>query len=77
MKTFELIEKLSEYPSELEVRVLNTAIEDDCSCPTFTVHSVSANSENNDEFNLETDVDYLVIEFTDGEYIQDEFNITM
>ncbi|MHB8871592.1 MAG: hypothetical protein ACYC5G_04010 [Candidatus Doudnabacteria bacterium] len=75
MLVSELVSKLLTYPQDLEVRTLNTAIEDDCSCPTFTIHSVSSNSENNEEFDSVRDVEYLVIEFTDDEYIQDEFNI--
>ena len=77
MLVSELASKLLTYPRDLEVRTLNTAIEDNESCPTFTIHSVSANSENNEEFDSSRDVDYLTIEFTDNEYIQDEFNITL
>lgn len=77
MLVSELASKLLTYPQDLEVRTLNTAIEDNESCPTFTIHSVSANSENNEEFDSSRDVDYLTIEFTDNEYIQDEFNITL
>ncbi len=36
MLVSELIEKLQQYPNELEVRVMNVAIEDDESCPEFT-----------------------------------------
>ena len=77
MLVSELVSKLLTYPQDLEVRTINSAIEDDETCPTFTIHSVFANSENNEEFDSKKDVDYLVIEFTDNEYIQDEFNITL
>lgn len=77
MLVSELVSKLLTYPQDLEVRTINSAIEDDETCPTFTIYSVSANSENNEEFDSKKDVDYLVIEFTDNEYIQDEFNITL
>ena len=78
MLVSELVSKLLTYPQDVEVRALNTAIEDNETCPTFTIYSISSNSENNESFSLENgDVEFISIEFMDNEYIKDEFNIAL
>lgn len=75
MKVLDLIEKLKQYPDDLEVRVMNVVIEDDESCPTFEIKSVSSAKENDEEFEEPRDMDFVFIEMLDNEYIQDEYNL--
>lgn len=75
MKVLDLIEKLKQYPEDLEVRVMNVAIEDDESCPTFEIKSISSAKENDEEFKEPHDMDFVFIEMLDNEYIQDEYNL--
>jgi len=74
MKVLELIKKLKQYPEELEVRVMNMAIEDDESCPTFEIKSISSAKENDEEFEEPRDMDFVFIEILDNEYIQEKYN---
>lgn len=76
MKVSELIEKLKQYPEDLEVRVMNVAIEDDESCPTFEIKSISSAKENDEEFSEPRDMDFVFIEMLDNSYIQEEYDIT-
>ena len=76
MLVSELIEKLQKYTQDLEVRVMNVAIEDDESCPTFEIKSISSAKENDEEFEEPRDMDFVFIEMLDNSYIQEEFDIT-
>ena len=76
MLVSELIEKLQQYPSELEVRVMNVAIEDDESCPTFEIKAISSAKENDEEYEEPRDMDFVYIEMLDNSYIQEEYDIT-
>jgi hypothetical protein len=76
MLVSELIEKLQQYPNELEVRVMNVAIEDDESCPTFEVKAISSAKENDEDYEEPRDMDFVYIEMLDNSYIQEEYDIT-
>ncbi|MCA1920228.1 MAG: hypothetical protein LDL38_12565 [Flavobacterium piscis] len=76
MLVSELIEKLQKYPQDLEVRVMNVAIEDDESCPTFEVKSISSAKENDEDLEEPRDMDFVFIEMLDNSYIMPEFDIT-
>ena len=68
MKVKDLILQLKKYDEELEVRVLNSAIEDDESCPTFEIKSAISAMEFDDCFDSERDVNFVWIEIFDNEY---------
>lgn len=76
MNVSALIEKLKTYQPDLEVRVMNVAIEDDESCPTFEIKSISSAKEINDEFEEPRDMNFVLIEIIDNSYIQEEFDNT-
>ena len=72
MTVLDFIEKLKKYPETLDVRVLNAAIEDDNSCPTFEVKNVTSAKED-DDFEGLRDLDFVYIEFVDEEYVNEEY----
>lgn len=75
MNKKELVEKLSKYPDDMEVRVINFAIDDNEACPTFDVLEVSSNKEDSEEetWDDKEDVDFIYIHTYDEEYVADEF----
>jgi hypothetical protein len=75
MLVSELIEKLQQYPSELEVRIMNVAIEDYESCPSFEIKGISSAKENAEDYQEPRDMNFVFIEMLDREYIQEQFNI--
>jgi len=76
MLVSELIEKLQKYPQNLEVRVMNVAIEDDESCPTFEVKAISSAKENDEDYEDPIDMDFVYIEMLNNSYIMPKFDIT-
>ena len=81
MTVQELINELSSYPKEWEVRIINGAIEDNGNCPTFKIEDVASVAENLDEdFPLPEDKpedyeDYVLIEINDDNYIKEDYCI--
>lgn len=75
MTVKELIEKLTSYDQDLEVRTMNISIEDDSSCPTFELKGVSSQKENNEDFEEPRDMDFVWLEFKDNSYIREEVNL--
>jgi hypothetical protein len=76
MKVKELKEQLEKYDDNLEVRLSNVCIEDDESMPTFEIKDVESASEAaGDEFDKESDLEFVFLEFYDDEYIKNEYNI--
>ena len=78
MKVEELIEKLVCYPKGLEVRIMNTVIDSDESCPSFELTSVESFSEIAREAEtdgLNPDTDCVLLEFSDSLYIKEIYDI--
>jgi hypothetical protein len=74
MTVKELKESLSKYSDNLDVRIMNICIEDDESCPTFELKEISSAKEQ-EEFNKNTDMDFVWLVIKDTEYIKEEFII--
>jgi hypothetical protein len=74
MNKKELLEKLKNYPEDMEVRIINASIENDEYCPTFEITSISKTSASGmDE--SEEEQECILIEFNNGTYLADKFNI--
>lgn len=72
MKVSDLIEKLKKFPQDVEVRIMNVAIEDDESCPTFELKQIEKASDV-DNFDKDTDVEFVFLQFLDDDYVDDVF----
>jgi hypothetical protein len=78
MKVNELIERLKNYSPDMEVRIMNTAIDEDEACPSFELTSVESASEiasTVQEIFGNPNTDCVFLEFTDDLHIMDEYNI--
>lgn len=66
MKVKKLIKQLKKLNPELQVRIMNIAIEFDEACPTFGILDVTEAPEESNKF--------VTIDFKDEAFIQDEVN---
>ncbi len=75
MKVKELIQKLQAYYGDLEVRIMNTAIDVDESCPTFEIDDVESALDIN--FEVETitckEDDFILIEYKNDLHIDNMY----
>jgi len=67
MKLKELQDQLSKFNPEDEVRIMNVAIEDDETCPTFEIESIEQFTKANQRV--------ITLQYTDEIFINDRMNI--
>jgi hypothetical protein len=76
MKVSELIKQLAEYDPNIDVRIMNTAIDEDESCPTFELESIESASDivrETEAVGFDPDTDIVFLEFSDELHIKDEY----
>ncbi len=67
MKLKELQDQLSKFNPEDEVRIMNVAIEDNETCPTFEIEQIEQFTKANQRV--------ITLQYTDGIFTDDSVNI--